>query len=64
MKIKYFINLNEGLEDGEENPDWKEISHLETKPKSRTAHVTLMKKYGATKAQENAYRAKVGLAQV
>jgi hypothetical protein len=53
MKIKYTINLNEGLPDQE--PEMIEISKSEAAPKSRTAHRNLMKKYGATKQQRDAY---------
>jgi hypothetical protein len=58
-KIKFWINLNEGI-DGSE-PDLVEISSEDAVPKSRTAHRALMSKVGASKAQRDAYSVKVGL---
>ena len=58
MPLKYTINLNEG---NTNPPQWVEIKPEEAKPKSRTAHADLMKKYGATKKQRNDYRKSVDL---
>jgi hypothetical protein len=60
--IKYWINLNEG--DETLPKQMIEITPGEAIPKSRSAHCNLMKKYGATKTQENAYRIKVGLTPI
>jgi hypothetical protein len=53
---KYYIDLNTD----EDNPLYIEIK-TEAIPKTRTEHVTLMKKYGANKALRNRYLLSVGL---